>query len=124
MIAPRENHVPLYRRVVPPERPGLYFIGLVQPLGAIMPVAELQSKWVADLLEGRAALPEEAEMRAEIEREEREMRERYVASPRHTIQVDFHPYMRQLRAERKRVRANGGASRRGLRGLRLPTAAR
>ena len=34
----------LYRRVVPPDRPGLYFIGLVQPLGAIMPVAELQSE--------------------------------------------------------------------------------
>ncbi len=124
VIAPRENHVPLYRRVVPPERPGLYFIGLVQPLGAIMPVAELQSEWVADLLEGRAALPEEPEMRAEITREEREMRQRYVASPRHTIQVDFHPYMRQLRAERKRVRANEGTGRRGLRGLRLPTPAR
>ena len=89
-----------------------------------MPVAELQSEWVADLLEGRAALPEEPEMRAEITREEREMRERYVASPRHTIQVDFHPYMRQLRTERKRVRANEGTGRRGLRGLKLPTPAR
>jgi dimethylaniline monooxygenase (N-oxide forming) len=124
VIDPRENHVPLYRRVVPPDRPGLYFIGLVQPLGAIMPVAELQSEWVADLLEGGATLPGVGEMRAEIAREEREMRERYVASPRHTIQVDFHPYMRQLRAERKRARGDGGASRRGLRGLRLPTPAR
>ena len=51
------NKVPLYRRVVHRERPGLYFIGLVQPLGAIMPIAEPQSEWVADLLEGRAALP-------------------------------------------------------------------
>ena len=70
----------LYRRVVPPDLPGLYFIGLVQPLGAIMPMAELQSEWVADLLEGGATLPAPAEMTAEISREEQEMRERYVAS--------------------------------------------
>ena len=35
-----DNHIDLYRRVVPPDQPGLYFIGLVQPLGAIMPLAE------------------------------------------------------------------------------------
>jgi dimethylaniline monooxygenase (N-oxide forming) len=124
VIDPRDNRVPLYRRVVPPDRPGLFFIGLVQPLGAIMPVAELQSEWVADLVEGRATLPGRAEMKAEIAREEREMRERYVASPRHTIQVDFHPYMRLLRAERGRGQADGGTRRRGLRTLKLPTPAR
>ena len=65
------NRVALYRRVVHPQRPGLYFIGLVQPLGAIMPIAELQSEWVADLFEGRAALPDVATMREEIESEQR-----------------------------------------------------
>jgi dimethylaniline monooxygenase (N-oxide forming) len=97
------NRVPLFRRVVHPERPGLYFIGLVQPLGAIMPIAELQSEWIADVLEGKAALPDAETMRAEIAAEEAAMRRRYVASTRHTIQVDFHPYMRLLRAERKRT---------------------
>jgi hypothetical protein len=98
------NHVPLYRRVVHPEHSGLYFIGLVQPLGAIMPIAERQSEWVADLLEGTAALPEPDRMRRAIEREESAMRKRYVASTRHTIQVDFHSYMRRLARERKRTR--------------------
>jgi dimethylaniline monooxygenase (N-oxide forming) len=97
------NRVPLFRRVVHPGRPGLYFIGLVQPLGAIMPIAELQSEWIADVLEGRAALPDAEAMRAEIAADEKAMRRRYVASTRHTIQVDFHPYMRLLRAERKRT---------------------
>ena len=32
------------------------------------------------------------------------MRKRYIASTRHTIQVDFHPYMRMLARERKRTR--------------------
>ncbi|MEX1142529.1 MAG: NAD(P)-binding domain-containing protein [Thermoleophilaceae bacterium] len=96
-----DNRIDLYRRVVHPDLPGLYFIGLVQPLGAIMPIAELQSEWVADLLEGRVELPGRARMLKQIEREQRAMRKRYVASKRHTIQVDFHPYMRQLRRERQ-----------------------
>ena len=89
--------------MVHPQRPGLYFVGLVQPLGAIMPIAELQAEWIADLLEGRAALPEPEVMRTEIADEEEAMRRRYVASPRHTIQVDYQPYMRLLRAERRRA---------------------
>jgi hypothetical protein len=90
--------------VVHPERSGLYFIGLVQPLGAIMPIAEEQSKWVADLVLGEASLPGRDRMRREIEREERKMAKRYVASKRHTIQVDFLPYMRSIERERRRGR--------------------
>ena len=45
--------MPLYRRVVSVEHPGLYFIGFIQPLGPIMPIAEAQSEWVADLLAGQ-----------------------------------------------------------------------
>ena len=66
-----------------------------------MPIAEAQSEWIADLLERKAALPSAAEMREEIEAEEKRMRKRYVASKRHTIQVDFHPYLREIRRERK-----------------------
>ena len=49
-----------------PDHPGLYFIGLIQPLGAIMPLAEEQSHWVAELVTGEVALPPVAEMRAQI----------------------------------------------------------
>ena len=104
VIDVEDNRVRLFRRVVHPGAPGLYFIGLVQPLGAIMPIAELQAEWVADLLEGSAALPEPDAMKREIEREEAAMRKRYVASTRHTIQVDHHPYMRLLNKERRRRR--------------------
>jgi dimethylaniline monooxygenase (N-oxide forming) len=97
-----DNRIPLYRRVVHPDLPGLYFIGLVQPLGAIMPIAEAQSEWVADILEGRADLPAREHMHRVIEREDRRMAKRYVASKRHTIQVDFFPYMRTIRRERRR----------------------
>jgi thioredoxin reductase len=99
--APENRMPPLYRRVASVDHPGLYFIGLIQPLGAIMPIAEAQSEWVADLLGGRGTLPPAAEMRKAVEESEARMRKRYVASKRHTIQVDFHPYLREIQRERK-----------------------
>ena len=101
LLSAADNRVALYRRVVDPEHPGLFFIGLVQPLGAIMPIAEAQSEWVADLLEGKAKLPDPETMRRVIRREDERMAKRYVASKRHTIQVDFHPYLRTISRERR-----------------------
>jgi len=104
LISAPDNEIPLYRRVVSPEHPGLYFIGLLQPLGAVMPLAEAQAEWIADVLEGRVALPDRPTMERVIERERARMAKRYVSSKRHTIQVDFDPYMRAVRRERKRGR--------------------
>ena len=102
VLSAPDNHVPLYRRVVPVDSPGLYFIGLIQPLGAIMPIAERQSEWVADLLQGRSSLPAEETMRKAIRRDDAKMAKRYLASKRHTIQVDHFSYMRALEKERRR----------------------
>lgn len=103
-LTAEDNHIPLYRRVVSPDHPDLFFIGLIQPLGAVMPLAELQAQWVADLLDGSGVLPSTDVMRRDIAREDKAMRRRYVRSPRHTIQVDFWPYRRALKAERGRGR--------------------
>ena len=103
MLAAPDNRLPLFRRVVSVERPGLYFIGFIQPLGPIMPIAEAQSEWVADLIAGRAQLPPAAEMREQISEEEAKQAKRFVASKRHTVEVDFYPYLREIRRERKRV---------------------
>jgi cation diffusion facilitator CzcD-associated flavoprotein CzcO len=100
----KDNHIPLYRRVIPPDHPGLYFIGLIQPLGAIMPLAELQSEWVADILQGKVRLPSSEQMWEVIHREDERMARRYVRSTRHTIQVDYYPYMRTIQRERRRGR--------------------
>jgi dimethylaniline monooxygenase (N-oxide forming) len=102
VFASRDNRMPLYKRAVSVENPGLYFLGFIQPLGPIMPIAEAQSEWLADLLTDGAALPPAAEMRNEIAAYERWMDKRFVASKRHTIEVDFHPYLREIRKERKR----------------------
>jgi hypothetical protein len=101
VVRANDNHVDLYRRVVPPDRPGLYFIGLVQPLGAVMPLAEDQAHWVADLILGRVSLPSRAEMRRQVAAYDEALRKRFVASKRHTIEVDFHAYRAEIARERK-----------------------
>jgi dimethylaniline monooxygenase (N-oxide forming) len=103
LISAADNRLPLYRRVASVEHPGLYFIGFIQPLGAIMPLAEAQAEWVGDLLDGGGTLPSPSAMQAEIVEAEKKMRKRYVASKRHTIQVDFQPYLREIRRERRRA---------------------
>ena len=67
-----------------------------------MPLAEAQSEWIADVLKGKVKLPRPARMREVIAREDARMHERYVASKRHTIQVDFQPYLRTIARERRR----------------------
>ncbi len=57
LMAAERNQVRLYRHVAHPEHANLFFIGLVQVLGAVMPAAEAQSQWVANLLLGKARLP-------------------------------------------------------------------
>ncbi len=117
VVRTRDNHIDLYRRVVDPDHPRLYFVGLVQPIGAIMPLAEIQSAWVADLITGHGALPSYDEMRVQIRRYDESVRKRYVASKRHTIQVDFHKYYAEIEREREaaRVRVSGIPARRGFR---------
>jgi dimethylaniline monooxygenase (N-oxide forming) len=110
LISAPENHIELFRRVFHPQIPNVAFIGLLQPLGAIMPLAEAQGAWVGDYLEGDYALPSPGEMQADIEADQKAMSERYVASKRHTIQVDYDDYLYALAKERQAgaVRARAG----------------
>lgn len=96
LVSAPENRIGLYGKVVHPDLKGLYFIGLIQPLGAIMPLAELQAKWVAGLMTGQWTLPSRDDMHRSIDNDQKMLANRYVPSPRHTIQVDFFPYKRWL----------------------------
>ena len=115
-VSASDNELPLFLRVFHPAHPQLMFIGLLQPLGAIMPLAEAQGKWVAKYLQGRYVLPPRTEMEAHIERDLRAMRARYVRSKRHTMQVDFDDYLRDLAREIRRGEKRAGVKdrRRGL----------
>jgi dimethylaniline monooxygenase (N-oxide forming) len=114
-ISAPDNDLPLYRRVFKPGVDNLAFIALLQPLGAIMPLAEAQGRWVAAYLRGEYALPGRPAMEVDIERERAAMFKRYVASKRHTMQVDFDNYLHQLGREMK-----AGAARAQASGFALP----
>lgn len=101
-IDPIDNAIPLYQKVVHPEHEHLYFIGLIQPLGAIMPLSEIQSKWIAKLLKEQTSLPDKNKMYNVIKNDQMEMKKRYKDSARHTVQVDFYPYKRLIEEEMNR----------------------
>ena len=118
-ISAPDNELFLYRRVFKPGMDNLFFIALLQPLGPTMPIAEAQGRWIAAYLRGEYALPSIAQMKSEIGRERARMRRRYVASKRHTMEVDFDDYLYALRRELK-----AGAARARAAGSRLPVPAR
>jgi dimethylaniline monooxygenase (N-oxide forming) len=116
-ISAPDNRIELFRRVFHPDVPNVFFVALVQPLGATMPIAERQGQWIADHLRGEYLLPGRAAMLRDIRAENDAMRRRYVASKRHTIQIDFDDYLRDLERERR-----AGAGRARAAGFALPVA--
>ncbi|MGW3144780.1 MULTISPECIES: flavin-containing monooxygenase [Streptomyces] len=92
---------PLYHQVVPPQTEGLYFIGLLHSMTALMPLAEAQSDWVGDLLSGAVRLPPREQMWARIRHARRRQDKRFYDSSGHLL-VDPQEYERLMTAERAR----------------------
>ena len=76
--------------------PTLAVMGLVQPWGAINPITELQARWAVKVFKGELKLPSRSKMDEDIDDKATKMRERYVASPRHTVQVDYMEHCDEL----------------------------
>jgi hypothetical protein len=109
LLEVRNNEIGLYHKVVHPDHQNLFFVGLVQPLGAVMPLAELQGKWITALLRGKCKLPPKEKMLHTIHLDRQAMKERYGGSSRHTIQVDFFPYKKLLEDEMERYNVKKSA---------------
>ncbi|KAK7095176.1 flavin-containing monooxygenase 5-like [Littorina saxatilis] len=94
----QENKIELYKFVFPPDlaHPTLAIIGCIQPLGAIMPISEMQSRLAAGVIKGSLTLPSRDDMWSDVRRKQEELKRQYVESQRHTIMVDFLPFMDEL----------------------------
>lgn len=101
----QDGKAELYRRMLPPSLPGLYMLGLVQPIGPTIPLVEVQARWLASVLCGETALPSPAAMQAEIAQHAREVARRYVGSARYTLEVDARSYAKKLRNDIRARRA-------------------
>ncbi|EKS33649.1 hypothetical protein HMPREF9696_02769 [Afipia clevelandensis ATCC 49720] len=97
--------VNLYRRITPPGLPGLYFAGLVQPIGATIPLVEVQARWIAAALADSMALPSDDDMAREIRSHHEQKQRTWLNSARYTLEVDFKNYAGALRKDMERRQA-------------------
>ena len=91
--------------MAPPQLPGLFFLGLVQPVGPTIPLVEVQSRWLAALLSGAMRLPAAPAMAREIDQHAQGVRQRYVGTARYALEVDARSYAKQLAADMQRGEA-------------------
>ena len=89
LVPVEKNQVPLYKYVFPYEHEHhtLAILGCLQPLGAIMPLSELQARWACKVFSGTRSLPSNDDMKKEMEEKRKRMARQYYQSERHTIQV-------------------------------------
>jgi hypothetical protein len=96
-----EGPVPLWLKMFHPTISNLYFIGMFQPLGCIWPGAELQSKIMALELAGKWQRP--SNIKELSEKEVTHPHYKQINTPRHTITVDFHLFVKELKKQLPRV---------------------
>ena len=101
-IAAPGNRLPLFKRVMKPGIPNLFFIALAQPSITLFALADRQSKWIAAYLAGDYALPDVEEQERTILSDEKKHMGRYYASARHTMQLDQDIYFAELDSEMRR----------------------
>lgn len=114
-----EHRMPLFKRIVKPGIDNLYYAGLAQAAPTIVNLAEQQSKLIARHITGRYVLPSHTEMNQVVARDERKHLGQYYNSPRHTIQVDFARYVRDLAQRDYRGRETRRCDRCQVRGGRV-----
>lgn len=94
----------LYRRIIAPGLANLFFVGLMDTPGGLLPVVEAQSAWIADVLQGRIRLPATTHLLAKADATERRTRRRFPEEPAHSIRCDPHAYQRLIRRDRRVAR--------------------
>ena len=103
-LAPKDNRLPLFKRMVKPGYDNLFFLGLAQPLPTLVNFAEQQSKLVAAAMQGDYVFPGADAMQQVIKADERLHMGHFYEAARHTMQVDFNAYCNDLIKEVERGR--------------------
>lgn len=94
------NYVGMYRRIVSPDWPGLFFTGLINsPEISLNYAFERQCEWLAEYLLGHAKFPDREGMHREIDEKQAWMKEHYRQTNRHTIEEETMAYTDELRRD-------------------------
>ena len=114
VIVPKDNSLELFMRIVPPDWRGLYFLAFFNSDTALNWICNEQAKWISEIERGIGALPSKVEMLEEIDKRRAALLKSFEDTPRHGIEVEVLPYLRDLRrytkfcrrlAERRRQRS-------------------
>src|SRR6185436_7991329 len=98
-----DNRLELYMRIVPPDWPGLYFMGFFNTDTALNMVFEHQARWVRELLLENARLPDAETMRLAIAERAAWYARQYKQSIRHSIEEEHVRYLTDLRTTLKEM---------------------
>jgi hypothetical protein len=101
LLGNQDTLLPLYKRVVPPELPGLYFVGYFNLDWASNPVYEQQAIWVRDIERGSCDLPSSKEMWEEVEERRRTIETNFHNAPRMNLEIEYGPYVREIKQARR-----------------------
>ncbi len=112
-IVPRaNNHIRLWKRVIPPEWPGLYFVGMLNVVShSNLWAYEHQVRWLREFILGNAVTPSAEEMNRDNDAKDSYIAEEFKRTIRHTIEeepVRYFPELRKaLKAAKRRARRRG-----------------
>ncbi|XP_072294466.1 flavin-containing monooxygenase 5-like isoform X1 [Eucyclogobius newberryi] len=95
------HRIGLYKHVFPPtlEHHTLAVVGFIHALGAIMPQAEMQARWVTQVFKGLKKLPPTPAMVRAVEKDTKDIENNYIVSKLSPLHVDFVSYMDNLAGE-------------------------
>jgi hypothetical protein len=91
------DRIPLYLRMIHPDHPSLFMIGMTQPQGCIWPLSDMQAKVAANCIMGRWPMP--ANLRELAEAECDEIERDFIHSKRHSLEVHFFPFLNKLKRQ-------------------------
>jgi cation diffusion facilitator CzcD-associated flavoprotein CzcO len=114
------NKLDLYKKIVSPGWPGLFFIGMLNSTTAQNAIFERQAQWITEFIQGRAVLPDAAEMHRDIESKRAYIEGKYLGTSRHALEEEHGTYFNELRDTLREARARAGlpAIRKKLAGLK------
>ncbi len=93
----------LFRGIGHTDADDLFFVGLFEAHRALLPIAEDQAAWVADVLVGRLSLPDRQRQRESAYRSGERRRRDF--GDRREYMLDHAPYRALLRRDRRLTRA-------------------
>tara|TARA_X000000368_G_scaffold62603_1_gene44291 strand:- start:1241 stop:2506 length:1266 start_codon:yes stop_codon:yes gene_type:complete len=91
------NDIDLYNFCFHPSFKNLMFVGLLQPLGCIWPLSDLQSQQIVKYLKKEWSLP--TDFAKAVSNQLNSMPYDFIDTPRHKLEVDFHDFANHLKRE-------------------------